>query len=105
MTFNTAFSGTEAALQVKGRVVESALAGALLLETKGAPTSYWFRPGVDYLEYETTDDAVSLIRQLTHEPEQTQALAMSMRSRILAEHTPAHFWARILERIGMKVAA
>ena len=72
---------------VKGRVVESGLAGALLLETKGAPTSYWFRPGLDYLEYETPEEAADIIRRLSHEPEKTQSIAQSLRSRVLAEHT------------------
>jgi hypothetical protein len=105
MSFNTSFSGTEAALQVKGRVVESGLAGALLLETKGAPTSYWFRPGIDYLEYESPENAVSIIRQLSERPDETQRMAFSLRERVLAAHTPAHFWAQVLDRIGMKMAA
>lgn len=105
MSFNTAYTGTEAALHVKGRVIESGLAGAVLLETKGAPTSYWFRPGVDYLEYETTDEAVAIIRRLANEPDETAAIGMSLRNRVLAEHTPAHFWGRIMDRIGLKVSA
>lgn len=105
MSVNTAHTGTEAAMHVKGRVIESGLAGALLLETKGAPTSYWFRPGIDYLEYESPADCAAIIKRLAHEPEKTQSIAMSLRQRVLDYHTPAHFWKRILDRVGLKVAA
>lgn len=104
ISVNIAYTGTEAALHVKGRVLESAFAGALLLETKGAPTSYWFRPGIDYLEYSTPDEAQKIVRELANEPEKTQAIAFSLRSRALAEHSTAIFWGRIFEHLGMKVA-
>lgn len=105
MSVNMAWTGTEAGLHVKGRVLESALAGALLLETRGAPTSYWFRPGLDYLEYETPDEAADIVRRLTFEPEVTQEMAFSLRRRVLEEHSPSLFWKRIFEKIGMKVTA
>lgn len=102
ISLNTAFTGTEMAMHVKGRVLESALAGACLLETKGSPTNYWFRPGLDYLEYGDPGEAAQIIRRLAHEPEATQAMADSLRARVMAEHSPAQFWGRIFERIGMK---
>lgn len=101
ISLNTAFTGTETALHVKGRVLESALAGAMLLETKGSPTSYWFRPGLDYIEYESEQEAAIIIRRLANEPEATQAVADSLRARVLAEHTPQQFWDRIFQRIGL----
>lgn len=105
ISLNTAWTGTEAAMHVKGRVLESGLAGACLLETKGSPTSYWFRPGLDYLEYESPAEAAQIINRLANEPEATQAMGDSLRRRVLAEHSPAQFWQRIFDRIGMKVAA
>lgn len=104
-SLNIAYSGTEQALQVKGRVLESGLAGACLLETAGAPTSYWFRPGLDYLEYKDPADLVAIITRIEHEPEATQAMAESLRRRVLSEHSPAQFWNRIFGRIGLKVEA
>lgn len=103
MSLNIAFSGTEATLQVKGRVIESGLAGACLLETKGAPTSDWFTPGADYLEYADQFEAEKIIRQLANEPEATQAMGESLRTKVLNEHTPEKFWNRIFDRIGLNV--
>jgi hypothetical protein len=74
------------------------------LETKGSPTSHWFRPGLDYLEYDTADEAADIVRRLSHEPEATQEMALSLRRRVLDQHTPAHFWKRIFDKIGLNVA-
>ena len=103
MSLNIAHSGTEQTMQVKGRVVESGLAGACLIESKGAPTSDWFTPGRDYLEYGDQFEAQKLIQQLSNEPELTQEIGMCLRTKILNEHTPEKFWSRIFDRIGMKV--
>lgn len=105
MTLNVPLSGTEQAMQVKGRVVEAGLAGAALLEMGGAPTKNWFRPGIDYMEYATIQDAAMLIREFTQRPDKTQAMGESLRARVLAEHSPTVFWGKIMERIGLKVAA
>lgn len=101
MSVNIAWTGTEQQTHVKGRVLESALAGACLLETKGAPTSYWFRPGLDYLEYESPDHAAEIIRGLRDHPEATEAMAFSLRRRVMEEHSPKLFWERIFLRIGL----
>lgn len=105
MSVNIAWTGTEAGTHVKGRVLESALAGALLLETRGSPTSYWFRPGLDYLEYGTGEEAEDIVRRLANDPEASQAMALSLRNRVLQEHSPAQFWGRIFDRVGLKVAS
>ncbi len=101
MSLNIAYTGTEAGMHVKGRVLESALAGACLLETKGSPTCLWFRPGIDYLEYESPAEASSIIRNTPLA--MTQALADSLRKRVLTEHSPLQFWSRIFERIGLTI--
>jgi hypothetical protein len=105
MSLNIAHSGTEATMQVKGRVVESGLAGACLLENKGAPTSEWFRPGIDYLEYADQFDAEKIIRRLENEPAETQAIGEALRAAVLKDHTPEKFWNRIFERVGVNVPA
>ncbi len=102
MSISMAWTGTEQAMHVKGRVLESALAGAVLLESRGAPTSYWFRPGLDYLEYSTAEEARDIVRRLEHEPESTQAMAWSLRERVIREHSPARFWEQIFSRLGIK---
>ncbi len=105
MSLNIAYSGTENAMQVKGRVVESGLAGCCLLEPAGSPTSDWFRPGVEYLTYTDSVDARRIINMLGSDPGATKLCGDRLRARVLAEHTPEHFWRRIFDRIGLKAAA
>jgi hypothetical protein len=101
MSVNIAYSGTEAALQVKGRVLESALAGSLLLETADSPTRDWFTPGIDYLEYRSAADLTEIIESLRDKPDLTQRIAMSLRSRVMTEHSPERFWKRCFLRMGI----
>src|SRR3990167_2981861 len=49
ISINLPHTGTQAAKQVKGRVVEAALAGSCLLELAGSPTSDWFTLNADFL--------------------------------------------------------
>lgn len=105
LTLNVPLSGTEQTMQVKGRVVEAGIAGAALLEMAGAPTTQWFRSGIDFMEYATLDDAKKLIRQFVNEPELTQLMGEQLRQRVLTEHSPQVFWGKIMDRIGLKRAA
>jgi len=105
MSLNIAYSGTEQVFQVKGRVVETGLACACLLETAGAPTSEWFRPGIDYLEYKDAEHAARIIRRLENEPVETEAIALNLHKRIKMEHSPRQFWNAIFSKIGMREAA
>ena len=101
MSLNIPYSGTETVFQVKGRVVESGLAGSCLLEVAGSPTNKWFTPGVDYLEYDSMPMCRELIVKLREDREQTERIGASLRRRALAEHSPAVFWGKVLEKIGM----
>lgn len=102
---NVPFSGTQEHMQVKGRVVEAGMAGAVLLEHKGAPTADWFVPGEDYLEYDNAAHAVQIVQRLADKPDLTQAIGARLRAKVLGEHGPQQFWGRILERIGLAVPA
>lgn len=82
------------AKHVKGRVVESGLAGCMLLEQAGSPTSEWFQTGIDYLEYEGPDD----IRRIVSDPgfrNQAAELGGRLREKMAAHH-PRLFWQRVI---------
>lgn len=104
LSLNIALSATQTALQVKGRVLESGLAGCCLLETARSPASEWFTPGVDYFEYSGWQQADDLIKKLACDPLVTQAMGSNLRKKVLAEHSPLRFWSKILDRIGIRRA-
>ena len=101
ISLNLSHTGTQAAKQVKGRVVEAALAGSCLLELAESPTRDWFTAGEDFLEYQRPGDAIETIQHYSKHPEETQAIARRLREKVLAEHTPIKFWTKILTRIGV----
>lgn len=100
ISLNIAYSGSEQTMQVKGRVIEAAIAGSCVLETKGSPTSEWFEPGRDYLEYESAEEAVDIIGRMPVEA--TQRIADNLRAKIMEKHSPRMFWSTALNRIGVK---
>jgi len=102
ISINLSHTGTQAAKQVKGRVVEAALAGSCLLELAGSPTCDWFSLNADFLQYEGPGDAIETIKHYSTRPEETEAMGRRLREKVLAEHTPLKFWSKICERIGVK---
>lgn len=98
---NFPWTGTQESMQVKGRVVETALAGAVLLEHSGAPTRDWFEVGADFLEWDSPRTVGEILERLRDLPEESQAMGLRLRERVLAEHSPSRFWGRIFDRIGL----
>ena len=102
MSLNIPYSGTEQAMQVKGRVIETGLAAGVLLEVRGSPTAQWFTPGVDYLEYSSMDELIEAIKVYELQlPEWGEEMGKRFQARVLAEHHPRVFWSKILRRIGL----
>jgi hypothetical protein len=97
-------TGSAVTCHVKGRVLEGALAGAVVMDAADSPTSDWFEPGVDYLTYDNVNHAVSLVRELRQGAANGQhyaAMAARMRVKVLERHSPRAFWGRVLAAAGI----
>jgi hypothetical protein len=107
--WNHAATGSGDRMHVKARVIETALAGAVLFENEMSPTCQWFEMGKDYRCYQGPDQGISDIRRglewLEGNPEEAQKMALSLRRKVIERHSPSAFWGKVLERIGMKVLA
>jgi hypothetical protein len=97
ITYNYGMKGSCEGFHVKGRVIEAGFAGCCLLETKDSPASKWFKPGIDYLEYENADDAAWIITNTADSS--LQFMAHTFHNRVVKEHHPQVFWNKILEKI------
>jgi len=86
---------------VKGRVVETGFAGACLLESKNSVTSRWFRPGVEYLEYATPDEAVELLKWTQDCPEVIKQIAENLTAAVNFVHHPKSFWHNVFTKVGL----
>lgn len=100
LTINNARTGTGEHMQVKGRVVEAGMAGCCLLEMRGSPTSLWFEPGVDYLEYGDVDEAARVAENTPDEV--LREIAARFRYRTLSEHHPGVFWGKVFGKVGIR---
>lgn len=102
-TLNNALTGGGTGLMhVKARVIEAALAGSLVLEQEGSPAADWFEPGVDYLTYGNADDVAQRLDWVSTNSAEAETMALRLRSKVMAEHSPAMFWGRVLEYLGFE---
>lgn len=97
LVLNDARTGTGTRRHVKGRFVEAALAGALLVEPEDSPARDWFAPGKDYLTWGNVDDVLRHARgDGRHE-----AMARRLRARVVERHAAPAFWRRTLGAVGL----
>jgi hypothetical protein len=102
ISVNHSMNGTGDKFHVKGRVIETAWAGACLLERRNKHTEKWFKPGVDYLDYEDFKEAYKKIEWAKVNDSAIAEMADRFCKRVQAEHHPAAFWKDIFERVGIK---
>lgn len=99
IVFNHPMTGSGHYQHVKGRVIEAGFAGACLFERRGSPTSLWFLPGVDFIEY---DESVDSVVNLLNTPESIlSAAAENLRKRVESAHHPRVFWNAVLAKAGL----
>lgn len=97
---NVPISGSDAVRQVKGRVLESGLAGCCLVDHVTSKASAWFEPYKDYFEYDTKESAAEVIKALLEAPELMQEVADNLQKKILRHHSPEQFWGRLFSRLA-----
>jgi hypothetical protein len=78
-------------------MVECGFAGTCVLETRGSAAADWLSPGVDFLTYESAEEAEWIVRHAT--PEYVQRVAASLHGRVMSELSPQRFWSRVFERL------
>ena len=92
------FTGSGAAKHVKGRVIESAYAGACLLEWRNDAMRSWFTPREDYFEYESVEECIEMATWLAGHSKIAGEMAASLQNKVLTQHSPEKFWGTLLER-------
>lgn len=79
--------------QLKARVLETAYAGACLLETRGSAAENWFIPGTDYLTYDNPTEAAWIVKTIGRE--YAELCARNLRAKALANFTPQIYWGKV----------
>jgi hypothetical protein len=98
LVINTSLAGSGLVHHVKGRVLETAFAGAGLLEMRGAPTERWFPSGT-FFTYGDANEAREIIFGTSHREIDERAAAFAAHAR--EHYTPEKIYGGILERLGL----
>lgn len=85
--------------QLKGRVFEAMLCGAMLMESENPQTRCYFTPGEDYVSFDSEDDLTDKIRYfLEHEDERLEIAARGeLKARKYYNHT--EFWGKVISKL------
>ena len=99
---NFALSQTGVYWQAKGRIFEYIASGALLLDSKNPSTSTFFRPGIDYIEFETAQDIIEMVEFYLKNDDARIKIASSGYQRFNELWTAKHYWDTMLDRLDKK---
>lgn len=94
-------TGTGRRRHVKGRFVEAALGGAVVLEQQDSPAATWFEEGADYLVWHTPEEAIDMIHRGVPDGERYESMGKRLRAKMLEQHSAPVFWRKVLERMGL----
>lgn len=99
--YNHAHSGTADHMHVKARVLETAFAGAVLVEPAGSPTARYFDADEDYLVYK--DDAdVATWRKIMERPDAGfWRMADRFREKAIDLYSAERFWPKVFAMVGV----
>ncbi|MBF89295.1 MAG: hypothetical protein CMG75_06465 [Candidatus Marinimicrobia bacterium] len=92
------FSESSLGHQIKGRMFETMLSGALFLESKNPLTSIYFIEGIDYISFDSKDDLIDKIRYYLSHDEEREEIASNGRNKILTQYSGEIIWKGIIER-------
>lgn len=98
MVFNVGLTGTATRLHLKGRVVETGLAGAALIEMKGSPVEKYF-PKESVFYYTNAADAEKIIRTASRSEIADKAALFSEKMR--TDYNPQKIYGEMLTRVGL----
>jgi hypothetical protein len=103
LSVNHWMNGTGDKYHVKGRVIETGWAGACLLERSNPHTSYWFKPGVEFLEYGELKEASRKLEWVKANSDAAGEIAQRFHERMVKEHHPKVFWGSVFDKLGLAV--
>lgn len=94
------FSYSVDAHQLKGRVLEIMLSGALLLDSENDQTSMLFNPMEDYVPFSSKDDLLRKIYYLQAHPDEMAVIALNGMRKAHALYSGNAFWKAIFRKVG-----
>jgi hypothetical protein len=93
------FSYSVDAHQLKGRVLEIMLSGALLFESENDQISMLFEPMVDYIPFNSKEDLLSKIKYFQDHPFEMETIALNGARKAKTLYSSKVFWETIFRRV------
>lgn len=93
IVINTSFS--LAGDQLKGRVFEATACGCLLFQSASAQTRKYFKPGVEYIEWDTFEDCVNKLEYYSKNTTEAAEIALNGWVRFSENYSDTHFWTQV----------
>jgi len=87
--------------QIKGRIFETMLSRAMLLETENPQTASLFEEGKDYVSFSSKEDMVDKIRYYLKNDEERMRIAENGRRKMIECYNHQIYWDKILEKVGL----
>ncbi|NQT03224.1 MAG: glycosyltransferase, partial [Planctomycetes bacterium] len=95
------FSRHGDSFQFKGRVFESILCGAMLLEEENPETTKWFEPMLEYVPFKNNHDLLDRIRYYLEHDSERDEIARRGLEKANERYTGRIYWETILKRFGL----
>jgi hypothetical protein len=96
-----AYRGVPQLVQAKGRIFETTLCGALLVDPANPQTRCWFEPGVEYVDYDSHQSLVEKVRYyLAHDAERN-AIAAAGCLRASTQYSAVNFWRKVFNQLAI----
>jgi spore maturation protein CgeB len=105
ITINFSLCQTGEGHQLKGRVLEAAATGTLLLESANDVTPAFFEPGRDYVPFAGIDDLMQKVAYFLSHPGEAAAIAARAREKALASYGADRFWLTVADRARSNLRA
>lgn len=84
--------------QVKGRVFETMLCGAMLLEQSGAETSRLFEEGKEYISFTSASDLISKISYYLAHGDERKSIAEAGKKAVQERYSPEKYWKTLFKK-------
>jgi hypothetical protein len=86
--------------QLKGRVFEILLSGALLMESENDMTPQYFTPMVDYVTFDSKEDLLDKVRYYLEHDEEREQIAYSGYKKAIKNYSGEAFWDKVLNKMA-----
>lgn len=86
--------------QLKGRVFESTLCGALLMESANNEITHWFTPFIDYIPFDDDDDLLGKINFYLKNEEERRIIAENGYQKSLRYYNCENYWKTIINIVS-----